>query len=93
MQNLLTHKLAAAMEADGIHTSFTNCPNLEGPWVFYVRVYEPGVSWFGMPTRQLEKLIETVPVEKVPTLIGTNWRFEEANHTQFFLKLRLKYGI
>jgi hypothetical protein len=85
-------KLGLALEADGVPNSFTENVNIDYP-VFHVRVYELKVSWRGMPTRKLERLLREVPIEKVPTLVGTDWKFEESDNTQFFLKLRLKYGI
>ena len=92
MKYPLVVKLGQALEADGILSSFTQHPGLEHD-MFYVWVGEPKISWRGIEVRKLEKLIGTVPIEKAPTLIGTGWMFEDCHTTQFFLKLRLKYGI
>ena len=85
-------KLSRSLKADGIPNSFT-IGDFRAGTHFYVRVYEVKVSWRGMPNRKLERLLQEIPLDMVPTLIGTDWKFEECETTQFFLKLRLKYGI
>ena len=88
----LVYMLHTAMEADGNHSSFV--ANIKAGYpTFYVRVDEGKVSWRGMATRKLEKLMTEVPIDKVPTIMGSDWLFEGSENTQFFLNLRMRYGI